>query len=72
MADGQAVNVLVRTNNNDAKIFKDQIESIGFRLISSFDNKATLRGNVKNIPVLASLNFIEFIEIGMGVASEKK
>ncbi len=72
MADGQVVNILVRINNDDdVKIFKDQIESIGFKFISSFGNKATLRGNVRNIPLLAGLDFIEYIEIGMAVASER-
>jgi hypothetical protein len=70
LSDTQIINILIRTNSNDASTFRNQIESAGFELISSFGNKATLRGPVKAINAIADLDFVEYLEIGMGLASE--
>jgi hypothetical protein len=66
----QIINILVRISL-DASLCKREIESLGFELISTFDNKAILRGRTKNLVSLADLEFIEYIEIGMGLASER-
>jgi hypothetical protein len=72
LQDEQIVHVLIRTNKADPTIFKEQIESTNFKFISSFDSKVTLRGIAKNIPLLASLDFVEYIEIGAGLAPDKR
>ena len=66
------ITLSIITNGNNASEFKEEIEKVGFRFVTSIHNKATVYGNIINLSDLAELNSVSYIEIGGPMNEEDK
>jgi hypothetical protein len=60
----------IRTKGQKAENYRSHIESTGGRMVTTFDNKATIVGDISSLINIAKLDFVEYVDIGLPMGQE--
>ena len=70
LSDNKQIRMLITIQENSEN-YEHQIEATGFKILTRFKKKFSIIGYVRDIPKLASLNFIEYLELSNSIALER-